>query len=244
MATSSPQSRPAPTPAAPARRGLPAVIAGHIGIAPSVLAADFTRLGEEAQRVENAGADVLHIDVMDGHFVPNLSMGPAIVAALRRACRLPLDVHLMLSEPERYVEAFAKAGADHITVHAEITADLPTVLAQIHATGCSAGVSLRPHTPAAAVAAVLHDVELVLVMSVEPGFGGQSFMRQVLPKITELRRLLNAAAAPVHLEVDGGIDSRTAPEVIAAGANLLVAGTSVFSAPRGAADAIRALRRA
>lgn len=234
----------ATTPAKSAvRRPLPPVEPGLVRVAPSVLAADFTCLGAEALRVENAGADVLHVDIMDGHFVPNLSMGPAIVAALRRASSLPLDVHLMLSEPERYIEPFAKAGADHITVHVEIAADIHDVLRRIHALGCSAGVSVKPKTPASAIIPLLREVELVLVMTVEPGFGGQSFMADMLPKIRELRSAIDRDAPQVHLEVDGGLDPQTGPRVTAVGANLIVAGTSVFRAPLGVASAICALRR-
>lgn len=226
----------------PSLHPLPSAARTGTLIAPSLLAADFTRLGEEVRLIEAGGADILHVDVMDGHFVPNLTLGPPLVESLRRVSSLPFDVHLMLTNPERFVEPFVKAGADHITVHVESAAPLPGVLDAIHAAGCTAGVSVKPKTPASAVLPYLDKVELVLVMTVEPGFGGQSFMADMLPKIRELRAAINASGRPVHLEVDGGIGPANAAAVVAAGANMLVAGTSVFRSPSGAAEAMRRLR--
>ena len=213
-----------------------------VSIAPSILAADFGCLGAEIRDVEAAGADVIHVDVMDGHFVPNLSLGPPVVAAVRSASALPYDVHLMLTDPGRYVDAFAAAGADHITIHIESDSDIAATLARIHSHGCSAGLSLRPATPASALFRYLDQVELILVMSVEPGFGGQAFMAAMLPKMRQIRDRVERLAHAIHLEVDGGITADTAPLAIAAGANLLVAGSSVFGAAQGMAAAITALR--
>ncbi len=211
-------------------------------VAPSILAADFSRLGEDIRRVEAAGADVLHVDVMDGHFVPNISLGPPVVAGLRGCTKLPFDVHLMISDPGRYVEAFAAAGADHLTIHVEIEGAVGAVLERIAQLGCSAGLCLRPATPVAALEPYLDLLDLVLVMTVEPGFGGQAFRDDMLPKIRELRSMAARSRRPFHIEVDGGIAAATAPLVVAAGANLLVAGTSVFRHPGGAAAAIAELR--
>jgi ribulose-phosphate 3-epimerase len=210
-------------------------------IAPSILSADFGRLAEEVRAVAEAGADWIHVDVMDGRFVPNLTIGPPVVKALRRVTDLPLDVHLMIVEPERYVGAFAEAGADVITVHAEACPHLHRVLQQIRALGKRAGVSLNPHTPASVLEHVLAELDLILVMSVNPGFGGQSFIPAVLPKITRLREMIDASGAAIDLEVDGGIRAGTARQVVEAGADVLVAGSAVFGAERYDA-AVRALR--
>jgi len=216
-----------------------------IKLAPSILAADFARLGAEVQRVEEAGAEYLHIDVMDGHFVPNITIGPAVVAALRPLSRLVFDVHLMIENPEAYIPAFAEAGADLITVHAEATRHLDRVLRLIReGCGCRAGVALNPATPPVLVEHVLHLVDQVLVMAVNPGFGGQSFIPEVVPKIAVLRDMLAARELSPDIEVDGGIDPRTAPVVVRAGANVLVAGSAVFGSPDGPAKAIQALRAA
>jgi ribulose-phosphate 3-epimerase len=212
-------------------------------VAPSLLAADFARLGEEVARAEQAGADVLHLDIMDGHFVPNLTIGPPLVESLRRVTSLPFDVHLMLTNPERFIEPFAKAGADHITIHAEITADVRQVLRDIRALGCSAGISLRPKTAAATLLPFLDAVDLILVMTVEPGFGGQAFMADMMPKLREYRKAIAASGRPIHLEVDGGIGPDTVGQAVAAGADLLVAGNSVFRARDGIAAAIARLRQ-
>ena len=211
-------------------------------IAPSILAADFTRLGAEIETCEAAGADWIHVDVMDGYFVPNLTMGPFIVEACRRATRLPLDVHLMIEEPERYIDAFAKAGASHLTIHVETCEDPTHTVQQIKSLGCKAGITLNPATPASSIEPFLHLVDLVLVLTVNPGFSGQNFMPDVLPKIAELRGALDEIHSPAWLEVDGGISSRTMPRVREAGANAFVAGNSVFKHPQGIAEGIRSLR--
>ncbi len=212
-----------------------------VRIAPSILSADFARLGDEVRAVEAAGADWVHVDVMDGHFVPNITIGAPVVKALRRVTTLPLDVHLMITEPERYVQDFAAAGADIITVHAEATVHLERVLQVIRGLGKKAGVSLNPHTPESALDYVMHCVDLVLVMSVNPGFGGQSFLPSVLPKIAKIREKIDNSGRAIHLEVDGGIKVGTAKQVAAAGADVLVAGSAVFD--HGAyADAVRILR--
>ena len=211
-------------------------------VAPSILAADFSRLGEAISGVETGGADLLHVDIMDGHFVPNLSMGPGVVSCIRKGSDLPFDVHLMLSEPGRYIEPFAKAGADHITVHVESRGDLADVIRRIHDLGCSAGVTLRPGTPATSLRPYLEMVEMVLVMTVEPGFGGQSFMEGQLPKIASLRKMIDATGKKIYLEVDGGIAVGTARQVKAVGADVLVAGSSVFGSKNGFAAAIKAVR--
>jgi ribulose-phosphate 3-epimerase len=199
-------------------------------IAPSILSADFGRLAEEVRAIEAAGAEWVHVDVMDGRFVPNITIGPLVVRAVRQATRLPIDVHLMIVEPERYVAEFVAAGADLVSVHVEASPHLHRTVQQIHAAGAKAGVVLNPHTPEDAVRYVLGDVDLVLVMSVNPGFGGQSFIASVLPKIAALRAAIDRTGRDVALEVDGGVAPGTAPKVIAAGADVLVAGSAVFGA--------------
>jgi ribulose-phosphate 3-epimerase len=210
-------------------------------IAPSILSADFVRLGEEVGALERAGADWVHVDVMDGRFVPNMTIGPLVVRALRRVSKLPLDVHLMIVEPERYVEEFAQAGADVITVHAEACTHLHRVLQQIRSLGKKAGVSLNPHTPEGILPYVLDLVDLVLVMSVNPGFGGQDFIPAVLPKVRSIGSLIQASGRAIHLEVDGGIKPGTARQVLEAGADVLVAGSAVFGSGNYA-EAIARLR--
>ncbi|HYZ61471.1 MAG TPA: ribulose-phosphate 3-epimerase [Acetobacteraceae bacterium] len=208
-------------------------------VAPSLLAADFARLGEEAAEVERCGADWLHLDIMDGHFVPNLSFGPPVLKALRGRSNLPFDVHMMISPADPYIPAFAEAGADHVIVHAEAGPHLHRSLQLIRSLGKRAGVALNPGTPAEAAEPVLDSVDLILAMTVNPGFGGQEFLDLTLPKIARLRAMI--AARPIALEVDGGITAETAPLALEAGATVLVAGTSVF----GHADrraAIAALR--
>ncbi len=216
-----------------------------VRIAPSILSADFSRLGEEIRSVEAAGADEIHVDVMDGHYVPNLTIGPVVVRALRRIATKPLDVHLMISDPDRYVEAFAEAGADTITVHAEAPIHLHRTLQSIRVHGKRVGVSLNPASPLELLDYVLEDIDLVLLMTVNPGFGGQSFIRSQLTKIRKLRERLEAIgrASVVDIEVDGGINPATARDVVDAGANLLVAGSAVFGAPRYD-EAIKAIRDA
>ena len=213
-----------------------------VRIAPSILAADFARLGDEVRAADAAGADWIHVDVMDGHFVPNLTLGPVVVEALRAATRLPLDVHLMIEAPERSLEAYVRAGADRVGVHVETCPHLHRTLAQIREAGAKACVVLNPATPAALVEPVLGDVDQVLVMSVNPGFGGQKFIPGTLAKLAELRRRIDAAELSVELEVDGGIGPGTAAAVARAGANVLVAGTSVFRSADYAA-AIAGLRK-
>jgi len=211
-------------------------------IAPSILSADFARLGDEVRAIEAAGADVVHVDVMDGRFVPNITIGPLVVAALRKVTKLPLDVHLMIVEPDRYLDAFAAAGADGITVHAEACPHLHRTLQHIRGLDKRAGVALNPHTGEDVLRYVMGELDLVLVMSVSPGFGGQSFIEAVLPKIERVRAMIDATGRAIDLEVDGGIKPGTAGRVCAAGADLLVAGNAVFGAPPYA-DAIAALRR-
>jgi ribulose-phosphate 3-epimerase len=215
-----------------------------IKIAPSILAADFARLGEAVQSVETAGADMIHVDVMDGHFVPNITIGPVVVQAIRRVTRLPLGVHLMISDPIAYVDVFAAAGADELTVHVEATPHLHRILQHIHSLKVRAGVSLNPSTPAAAIGEVLHDVDTVLVMTVNPGFGGQAFIERTVPKIQQVRAMLDEVGSQAALEVDGGIGPQTAEQVVMAGATMLVAGTAIFGASEGVAAAISALRSA
>jgi ribulose-phosphate 3-epimerase len=197
-------------------------------IAPSILSADFGRLAEEVRAAEEAGADWIHVDVMDGRFVPNITIGPLIVSAVRRATRLPIDVHLMIVEPERYVEDFRKAGADWLSVHVEASAHLHRTVQQIKEVGAKAGVVLNPHTTEEAIRHVLDDVDLVMVMSVNPGFGGQTFIPQALAKLRALRAMIDRSGRDVKLEIDGGVNPATAGEVVEAGARVLVAGSAVF----------------
>ena len=201
-----------------------------IKVAPSILAADFARLADAIQSAETAGADYIHMDIMDGHFVPNISIGPPVVKAVRRVTQLPLDVHLMISDPMRYVPVFADAGADGLTVHVESTPHLCRVVQQIRDAGVRPGVSLNPATPAVAISEVLDAVDLVLVMTVDPGFGGQAFNERMPHKIARVREMLDSVGSEADLEVDGGIGPRTAESVAAAGATVLVAGTSIFRA--------------
>ncbi len=209
-------------------------MADSVRIAPSILAADFARLGEEVEAVTRAGADYIHIDVMDGHFVPNLTIGPEIVKALRPFSDRPFDVHLMISPVDPFVEAFVEAGADIITVHPEAGAHLHRTVQRIKALGVKAGVALNPATPLESIDYLLEDLDLVLVMSVNPGFGGQSFIETQLEKIKALRERIDSIGRPIDLEVDGGINFDTAPRAIAAGARVLVAGTATFKGGRDA----------
>jgi ribulose-phosphate 3-epimerase len=211
-------------------------------IAPSILSADFARLGEEIHAVEQAGADWIHVDVMDGRFVPNLTIGPPIVKAIRNTTKLPFDVHLMIVEPDKYLDAFADAGADGITVHVEACPHLYRTLQHIRSLKKRAGVVINPATPEETLKYVMHLVDLILVMSVNPGFGGQSFIAEVLPKVSAIRAMIDRSKRPVFLEIDGGITEKNAREVTRAGARVLVAGNAVFTHPKGYAEAIRHIR--
>jgi ribulose-phosphate 3-epimerase len=204
-------------------------VAQNIKISPSVLSADFSILGDEIKSLEQAGADLIHIDVMDGHFVPNITMGPAIIKMVRKCTKLPFDVHLMISPVEKYIKAFADAGSDIITIHPEATDNLKRAVGTIKSLGKKAGVSLNPKTPISALVDVINDIDLILIMSVNPGFAGQSFMSEVLPKVTELRRMINDKKLKIDIEIDGGINFETAPLAVKAGANILVSGTTIFS---------------
>ena len=205
-------------------------------IAPSILAADFARLGEEVKAVELAGADLIHVDVMDGHFVPNITLGPAIVKAIKKSTTVPLDLHLMIAEPDRYLEEFARAGGDLINVHVETVPDLPKTVAHIRALGKKAAVAVRPATPMEVVLPVLADLDMVLLMTVNPGFSGQKFMDEVVPKIVALRAEIERRNLDVDIQVDGGINPTTVATVVEAGANVLVAGNAIFGQrDRGAA---------
>ena len=211
---------------------------GRIKIAPSLLSADFARLGEAVAQAERAGADMIHFDVMDGHFVPNITIGPPVLKSLARLTRLPIDVHLMIEHPDRYIEAFVKAGAASVTVHAEAVVHLHRVVQFIKSLGAKAGVALNPATPVTALEEIAGDLDYVLVMTVNPGFGGQTFIPRSESKVRAVRDLLRREGSVAPIEVDGGIDVRTAPGIVAAGADILVAGQAVF----GSADPERAIR--
>ena len=204
-------------------------MAQNIKISPSILSADFSTLGDEIKSLEQAGADLIHIDVMDGHFVPNITMGPPIIKMVRKCTKLPFDVHLMISPVEKYIKAFADAGSDIITIHPEATDNLKRAVSTIKSLGKKAGVSLNPKTPISALMDVINDIDLILIMSVNPGFAGQSFMSEVLPKVTELRKMINEKKLKIDIEIDGGINFETAPLAVKAGANILVSGTTIFS---------------
>jgi ribulose-phosphate 3-epimerase len=197
-------------------------------IAPSILSADFSALGEEIAAVEAAGADWIHIDVMDGHFVPNITMGPGVVKSLRKMTVLPFDVHLMIESPEQYIQPFAEAGSDRITVHMEALIHLHRTVSQIKELGLKAGVSLNPATPLSFVESILTDIDLLLIMTVNPGFGGQQFIKTMLPKIRQARELIDRFAPAVLLEVDGGVTLTNMPAILKAGADVFVAGASIF----------------
>jgi ribulose-phosphate 3-epimerase len=213
-----------------------------VKLAPSILAADFARLGEQVAEAEQAGADRIHVDVMDGHFVPNLSMGVPIVQSLRRVTRLPLEIHLMISDPDFFLDEFAEAGSDSFLVHWEGNNNLHRTVQRIKALGKRAGVVINPATPAAVLEEILHDVEQVLIMTVNPGFGHQHFLPTTLPKIRRVRQMIEQYKSGCDVEVDGGIDAETAPLAVAAGANVLVAGTAIFGESEGVAEAMNRLR--
>ena len=215
-----------------------------IKIAPSILAADFGRLAEQVEEAQAAGADLIHIDIMDGRFVPNITMGPLVVEAVAKVATIPLDVHLMIVEPEKYVQRFADSGAATINVHVEACRHLHRVLDQIAAAGCGAGVALNPHTPASAISEVMDMLRLVNVMTVNPGFGGQQFIDSTLSKIRNLRGLIDSLGVEIDIEVDGGINIETIGAAISAGASVAIAGTCVFQHEEGIATGIAELRRA
>jgi ribulose-phosphate 3-epimerase len=214
-----------------------------VRIAPSILASDFARLAEEVGRVERGGADFVHVDVMDGHFVPNITIGPPVVAALKRVTSLPLDVHLMIADPDRYLEAFVEAGAAIVTVHAEACRHLHRTLTRIRQLGAKAGVSLNPATPVETIKDLAGEFDLLLIMSVNPGFGGQHFITHSLQKIRQARTMLTNAGVAADVEVDGGVDTTNAAALVEAGATILVAGVSIFGTP-DPAEATRRLRAA
>jgi len=202
-----------------------------IKIAPSILAADFSKLAEEVREVEAAGAELIHIDVMDGHFVPNITMGAIVVEALRPVTKLPLDVHLMIENPNAYIEQFAKAGADYITVHVEACPHLHRTLQLIRSTGVKSGVVLNPHTPIETILHVLDEIDLVLFMTVNPGFGGQKFIHSVIPKVKQLADIIRENKLPIEIEIDGGINEETIIPCVEAGATIFVAGSAIYNAP-------------
>lgn len=215
-----------------------------VGIVPSILSADFTRLGEQVREAEAAGAQRIQVDVMDGHFVPNITMGPLVVEAVRRCTTLPVEAHLMISNPEKYIEDFARAGADVIIVHQEVSPHLHRIIQQIKAEGKMAAIALTPSTPVFMLEDILSLLDMVLIMTVNPGFGGQEFIPETLPKITRLRQVLEERGLQCDIEVDGGIHDRVVPQVVHAGANLLVAGSAVYNDRESVAQAIARLRSA
>lgn len=214
-----------------------------VKIAPSILSADFAKLGAEIQEVEAAGADWIHVDVMDGHFVPNITIGPLVVEAIRPVTKLPLDVHLMIENAEQYVETFAKAGADYITVHVEASPHLHRTIQMIRNAGAKPGVVLNPHTPIEAILPILSEVDLVLFMTVNPGFGGQAFIPEVLEKVAALRAIIDEKGYDIDIEIDGGINEETIQEAVRAGANVFVAGSAIFN-KEDRAKALQGIRAA
>jgi ribulose-phosphate 3-epimerase len=215
-----------------------------IKLAPSILSADFARLGEQVAEATKAGADYIHVDVMDGHFVPNITIGAPVVASLRTWTHLPLDVHLMIEQPDRYISQFASSGANIITVHVEACSHLHRTVHLIKELGVKAGVSLNPATPLSSIEEIISHVDLVLIMSVNPGFGGQVFIPESLDKISHLRRMLDSNNLAIELEVDGGININNAPSIVEAGANVLAVGSSVFKAEEGISQSLQRMRKA
>jgi len=215
-----------------------------IGLVPSILSADFTRLGDQVKAAESAGAQRIQIDVMDGHFVPNITMGPMVVEAVRRCTGLPLEAHLMITNPQDFIEKFARAGADVIIVHQEVCPHLHRAIQQIKAAGKQAGVALNPSTPVSLLVDVLSLLDLVLIMTVNPGFGGQDFIPEALPKISRLRQMIDARNLQLEIEVDGGIHEQTAPLVVKSGATLLVAGSAIYNEQESVEQAMTRLRNA
>ncbi|MEK5146525.1 ribulose-phosphate 3-epimerase [Psychrobacillus sp. FSL K6-4615] len=214
-----------------------------VKIAPSILAANFSKLGEEVLEVEKAGAELIHIDVMDGHFVPNITMGPIVVEALRPLTKLPLDVHLMIENADQYIESFAKAGADYITVHVEACPHLHRTIQLIRSFGVKPGVVLNPHTPIETIQHVLEDIDIVLFMTVNPGFGGQKFIHSVVPKVKQLSDIIKQRNLSIEIEIDGGINEETIKPCVEAGATILVAGSAIYNAP-DKAKALQAIKAA
>jgi len=215
-----------------------------IEIAPSILSADFARLGEEIQRVERAGADVIHVDVMDGHFVPPITMGPLVVEAVRSACRLPIEVHLMVDRPEDHIDGFVDAGADGLIVHQEVAPHLHRLIEAIHARGAKAGVAINPATPVQTLDAIVEEIDLALAMTVNPGYAGQAFIASVLGKLERLDELVEARHPSCEIEVDGGVNPDTAARAVAAGATVLVAASAIFQHAEGIGGGVAALRAA
>jgi ribulose-phosphate 3-epimerase len=214
-----------------------------IRIAPSILAADFARLGDQIREAEAAGSDMIHVDVMDGRFVPNITMGPIVIEAARRITALPLDVHLMIVEPERHLEAVARAGATRIDVHWETAPNLHRTLQTIRDLGCEVGLALNPHTPANFLSEIIHLLDAILVMTVNPGFGGQAFLPETLPKIRQLRAMIDQSGLKIDLGVDGGIQNDTAKAAVAAGANMLIAGSVIFTDKHSVEVGVKTLRQ-
>ncbi|MEK3978124.1 ribulose-phosphate 3-epimerase [Psychrobacillus sp. FSL K6-2836] len=214
-----------------------------VKIAPSILAANFSKLGEEVLEVEKAGAELIHIDVMDGHFVPNITMGPIVVEALRPLTKLPLDVHLMIENADQYIESFAKAGADYLTVHVEACPHLHRTIQLIRSFGVKPGVVLNPHTPIETIQHVLEDIDMVLFMTVNPGFGGQKFIHSVVPKVKQLSNIIKERNLSIEIEIDGGINEETIKPCVEAGATILVAGSAIYNAP-DKAKALQAIKEA
>lgn len=211
-------------------------------LAPSILSADFSRLGEEVREVSAAGADYIHLDVMDGRYVPNITFGPVVIESIRPYTNLPLDTHLMISEPERYIEDFSKAGSDILTVHAEASTHLHRTICQIKETGCLAGVAINPTTALSTIENALPYVDLVLILTVNPGFGGQTLIPEVLAKVRDLKSLINEKGYSTQIEVDGGINANTASQVVQSGADILVAGSAIFNKTESIALAVERLR--